>query len=54
MVTEGKELQKVGGEGGRRGLKGILISTHNIGGRKYSTENIISDVEHLFMCLLDI
>ena len=36
----------MGGNGGIRGLKGIMISTHNIGGaqgRKYSTEKTSSD-----------
>ena len=31
-VTKGKGLGRVGGKGGRRGLKGIMISTHNIRG----------------------
>ena len=31
-VTKGKGLEKVGGEGGRRGIRGIMISTHNTGG----------------------
>ena len=41
VVTKGKRLGRVGGKGGRRGLKGIIISTYNTGrslGRQYSME----------------
>ena len=31
-ITKGKGLKKVGAEGGRRGLRGVMISTHNVGG----------------------
>ena len=30
-VAKGKELGRVIGDGGRRGLRGIMISTYNIG-----------------------
>ena len=36
----------MGGKGGIKGLKGIMIRTHNIGGtqrRQYSTEKTSSD-----------
>ena len=27
-----RDLGRVGGKGGRRGIRGIMISTHNVGG----------------------
>ena len=41
MVAKGEGWGKVGGERGRRGLRGIMISTHSVRGsrgRLYSTE----------------
>ena len=43
-VTKGKELGRVAGEGGRRGLRGTIISTQNIRrsqGRQYSMEKTV-------------
>ena len=31
VVTKGEGCGKVGGEGGRRGLRGIMFSTHGVG-----------------------
>ena len=45
-VMKRKELGRVGGEGGRRGLRGIMISTHNVGRpqrRQYGTEKTSND-----------
>ena len=45
-VTKGEGWGRVGVEGGRRGLRGIIISTHNIGrsqGRQYSMEKMNKD-----------
>ena len=30
MVTKRKGWERMGGEGGRRGLKGIMIGTHGV------------------------
>ena len=32
VFTKGKGLKRVVGEGGRKGLKSIMINTHNVGG----------------------
>ena len=44
-MGKGKELGRVSRKGGIRGLRGITISTHNVGGAqggKYSTEKTSS------------
>ena len=41
-----KGLAVTKGEGGRRGLRGVMINTHNVGGargRQHSTEKTSSD-----------
>ena len=46
VVTKGEGWSRVSGEGGRRELRGIMISTHNIGrsrGMQYSTEKTSND-----------
>ena len=43
---KGPAVTKGGGEGARRVLRGIMISTHNVGGprgRQYSTEKTSGD-----------
>ena len=45
MVTKGEGCGRAGGEGGRRGLRGIMFSTHGVGitGKQCSTEKANSD-----------
>ena len=46
-VTKGERCGRAGGEGGRRGLSGIMIGTHGMcvshGGRQCSTEKTNRD-----------
>ena len=45
-ITKGKGLGRVGEKGGRKGLRGTIINTYNIGrslGRQYSTEKTRND-----------
>ena len=34
VVTKGEGCERVGGEGGRRGLRGIMFSTHGVRGHR--------------------
>ena len=46
MVTKGEGWRRVGGDRGGRGLRGIMISTHGVGGswgKQCSTEKTSSD-----------
>ena len=44
VVTKGEECGRVGGEGGRRGLRGIMFSTHGVGGQG---ENSVAQRRHI-------
>ena len=49
-ITKGKGLGRVGEKGGRKGLRGTIINTYNIGrslGRQYSRENQLVTLYHL-------
>ena len=47
VLTKGEGCGRMGGEGGRRGLRGIMISTHGVEGgswvRQCSTEKANSE-----------
>ena len=44
VITKGEGCGRVGGEGGRRGLRGIMISTHGVGGHR---ENSVAQRRHM-------
>ena len=44
MVTKAEGCGKVGGEGGRRGLRGIMFSTHGVGDHG---ENSVAQKRHI-------
>ena len=44
VVTKGEGYGRAGGEGGRRGLRGIMFSTHGVGDHR---ENSVAQRRHV-------